>query len=172
MPFKTSARLNDRFGYPPSTAATLNLAASAAQMARLVKPFDADYAARCLEAAERAWKAARDTPEFKYGRIPGPGGGNYDDFYLEDEYYWAASELFITTGKDEYKGEITKALEIDRIVNASSGANGPIHRGNVATLAHLSLLQNPDLLESAAAGTAAADTPSDDGCGCGCGCQG
>ena len=66
MPFKPSERVSDRFAFAPSTAATLNLAASAAQMARLIKPFDPAYAERCLQAAERAWKATKENPEFKY----------------------------------------------------------------------------------------------------------
>ena len=149
IPYKPSERVNDRFAFVPSTAATLNLAASAAQMARLVEPFDADYSARCLAAAERAWKAARENPEFKYGRIPGNGGGNYDDFYLEDEYYWAATELYLTTGKAEFRDEIAKALSSDKIIAASSAPNGPMYWGGVATLAHLSLMLNGDKVDKA-----------------------
>jgi endoglucanase len=152
IPFKPSERVSDRFAFTPSTAATLNLAASAAQMARLIKAHDADYSARCLAAAERAWKAAKENPEFKYGRIPGNGGGNYDDFYLEDEYYWAAAELFITTGKAEYKDEIVKALASEKILAASSGANGPMYWGGVATLGHLSLMLEGDGLDAATRG--------------------
>jgi endoglucanase len=118
-------------------------------MARLVEPFDADYSARCLAAAERAWKAARENPEFKYGRIPGNGGGNYDDFYLEDEYYWAATELYLTTGKAEFRDEIAKALSSDKIIAASSAPNGPMYWGGVATLAHLSLMLNGDKVDKA-----------------------
>jgi len=155
MPFKPSERVSDRFAFAPSTAATLNLAASAAQMARLIKPFDPAYAERCLQAAERAWKATKENPEFKYGNIPGNGGGNYDDFYLEDEYYWAATELFVTTGKAEYKAEIAKALEDKRILTASSLTNGPMYWGSVASLAHLSLMLNGKALATDADGKAA-----------------
>lgn len=154
IPYKPAERVTDRFAFVPSTAATLNLAASAAQMARLIKAFDADYSARCLEAAERAWKAAKENPEFKYGRIPGNGGGNYDDFYLEDEYYWAAAELFITTGKAVYKEEIAKALKSDKVLAASSAPNGPMYWGGVSTLAHLSLMLNGETLASDAEGKA------------------
>ncbi len=34
------------------------------------------------------------------------GGGPYDDNQVVDEFYWAAAELYVTTGKDEYKKEI------------------------------------------------------------------
>jgi len=149
MPYRPAERTDDRFAFAPSTAATLNLAASAAQMARLIKPFDDAYSARCLAAAERAWKAAKENPEFKYGRIPGNGGGNYDDFNLEDEYYWAAAELFITTGSAVYKDEIAKALGSDKILAAPIGPNGPMYWGGVATLGHLSLALNGDAIGEA-----------------------
>ncbi len=42
-------------------------------------------------------------PRIYAGNTPGVGGGNYDDKNVSDEFYWAASELFITTGKDEYR---------------------------------------------------------------------
>ncbi|MCH2109584.1 MAG: glycoside hydrolase family 9 protein, partial [Polyangiaceae bacterium] len=47
---------------PVSTAATLNLAATAAQAARIWKDIDPAFAQRCLNAAETAWLAARQYP--------------------------------------------------------------------------------------------------------------
>ncbi|MDT4987497.1 MAG: endoglucanase, partial [Micromonosporaceae bacterium] len=44
--------------YPPTTAATLNLAATAAQAARVFRPFDRAFAAKNLAAARTAWTAA------------------------------------------------------------------------------------------------------------------
>jgi len=87
---------------PPTTAATLNLAASAAQAARLWKRFDAPFAARCLTAAETAWQAARSNPLSVSPPSDSVGGGAYADEGVEDEFYWAAAELFLTTGKPEY----------------------------------------------------------------------
>src|SRR6185295_5127454 len=67
-----------RFLMPPSTAATLNMAATAAQCARVWKTFDAAFADRCLQAAEVAWKAAVAHPAVTYPGSPGDdGGGNY-----------------------------------------------------------------------------------------------
>jgi endoglucanase len=92
-----------RFLHPPSTAATLNLAANAAQAARVWRTIDPAFAARCLGAAEVAWQAARANPA-RYA--PGgdtPGGGPYDDKNVDDEFYWAAAELYLTTGKADYR---------------------------------------------------------------------
>ena len=87
---------------PPSTAATLNLAADAAQAARIWKTIDTPFAAKCLAAAERAWAAAAANPAV-YAARGGQGGGPYDDDNVSDEFYWAAAELFITTKKHGYK---------------------------------------------------------------------
>jgi endoglucanase len=91
-----------RYLQPPSTAATLNLAAAAAQAARLYAPYDPAFANRALAAAKTAWKAALANPAI-YAPAGGVGGGPYDDTDVTDEFYWAAAELFITTGGTEYR---------------------------------------------------------------------
>lgn len=88
-----------RFLHPPSTAATLNLAAVAAQAARIWKPIDAAFSARCLAAAERAFAAALVHPALYAPGGQTAGGGPYEDSDPTDEFYWAAAELFITTGR-------------------------------------------------------------------------
>lgn len=88
----------------PSTAATLNLAATAAQCARVWRDLDRAFARRCLVAAERAWAAAVANPAVFC--TPGGGGGDYGDQNLEDERYWAAAELFVTTGKRAYEDAV------------------------------------------------------------------
>ncbi len=121
-----------RYLYPPSTAATLNLAASAAQCARIWKEIDPAFSQRCLLAAETAWKAALANPTLFAGNTPGEGGGNYDDMNVSDEFYWAASELFITTGKDEYKDHLLESNWFARVQS--------FDWGNTAALGTLSLV--------------------------------
>ncbi len=91
---------------PVSTAATLNLAATAAQAARVWKAYDGPFAQRALEAAERAWAAAKKNPNVLAPASDTMGGGPYDDKHVADEFYWAAAELFATTGKAEYLKEL------------------------------------------------------------------
>ncbi len=91
-----------RYLYPPSTAATLNLAAVAAQASRIFRPIDAAFSARCLQAAVRAWKAAQAHPQV-LAPDKSVGGGAYPDHDLSDERYWAAVELFVTTGEQSYR---------------------------------------------------------------------
>ncbi|MDX2021377.1 MAG: glycoside hydrolase family 9 protein [Deltaproteobacteria bacterium] len=90
-----------RFLHKPTTAATLNLAAVAAQASRLWKTLDPKFSGRCLRAAKRAFAAAHAHPAM-FAAKQGQGGGPYDDDDVSDERYWAAAELFITTGLDAY----------------------------------------------------------------------
>jgi endoglucanase len=87
----------------PSTAATLNLAAAAAQGARLYRRHDREFAARLLDAARRAWDAAVLTPALYAPGSDGTGGGSYSDADVSDEFYWAAAELYLSTGESVYE---------------------------------------------------------------------
>ena len=90
-----------RLLYPPSTAATLNLAATAAQCARIWRGIDPAFAARCLTAAERAYAAALRNPQV-FAPDTFTGSGGYGDAHLDDELYWATAELFATTRAPRY----------------------------------------------------------------------
>ena len=94
---------------PVSTAATLNLAAVTAQCARLWTTIDPAFSAKCLGAAETAWEAARANPVIIAPPGDSTGGGSYSDRDITDEQYWAASELFIATGKDPYRQFVTSS---------------------------------------------------------------
>jgi endoglucanase len=87
---------------PVSTAATLNLAAVAAQGARIFGKYDVEYAERLLAAARTAFTAAGANP-IRYAPVEDTiGGGPYDDDDVRDEFYWAAAELYLTTGEQSY----------------------------------------------------------------------
>jgi endoglucanase len=125
-----------RYLYLPTTAATLNLAATAAQCARMWESIDSEFSARCLTAAETAWEAALANPNVLAGSVPGEGGGDYSDDAVGDEFYWAAAELYVTTGKDAYK---------DYLIDASYLATSPeIDWGNTAALGTISLAMVPN----------------------------
>ncbi len=102
LPMRPSDDPKPRILRPPSTAATLNLAAAAAQCSRVWEEFDDVYAARCLRAAERAWEAACTHPIAFAPRNDSTGGGPYSDSHLDDEFYWAAAELYVTTSSSTY----------------------------------------------------------------------
>ena len=103
LPISPEQDPQQRYLRPPSTAATLNLAATAAQAARIWQNIDPAYAERCLGAAERAWQAALAHPDIYAPHSDSTGGGPYGDTELGDEFYWAAAELYTTTRATEYQ---------------------------------------------------------------------
>lgn len=135
---------HDRILKPPTTSATLNLAATAAQSYRLWKDIDSTFANKCLTAAEIAWKSALANPDIVAPSDDNIGGYAYGDDYLEDEFYWAGAELFISTGKAEYLDYIKKSkhfLEMPSILTngKDTGNVGCFDWGNTAGLGTISL---------------------------------
>jgi endoglucanase len=125
---------------PPSTAATLNTAAVAAQASRLWRTLDPAYSAKLLAAAEKAYAAAKANPGRLADPDDGTGGGTYSDSTVTDEFYWAAAELFTTTGKSAYRTEVTgsalyrgKSFTTHGFDWASTGALGDITLAVVPT---------------------------------------
>jgi endoglucanase len=131
-----------RFLRPVSTAATLNLAAAAAQAARLWKTMDPAFSAKALNAAEAAYAAALKNPKIA-AEPKVEGGGIYGDGDTADEFYWAATELYITTGKANYKADLEKS----RFHMPKAGvetAAGELGWDHVAPAAKMSLVAAPN----------------------------
>lgn len=91
----------------PSTAATLNMVATAAMSARLWATFDAAFAQRCLSAARIGYAAAKANPAiYAPGTDWDLGGGAYSDDDVRDEFYWAAAEMYITTSEAQFEKDV------------------------------------------------------------------
>ncbi len=136
LPLKPADDPNVRYLHRPSTAATLNLAATAAQGARLYGEYDNGYADTLLKAAENAWEAALKHPDVYAPAADGAnGGGPYDDNDVTDEFYWAAAELYLTTGDSQYKEYLLASPLNTADVFAASG----IDWGHTAALARMDL---------------------------------
>lgn len=134
---------------PPTTAATLNLAACAAQAARLWREYDEDFAEQCLEAAETAFAAAKKHPSMYAPLDESIGGGAYGDTDASDEFYWAAMELFITTGDDYYYDECRDSdffLDVPLTLGGGESVDsvGSFDWGNTGALGTFSAALNPD----------------------------
>ncbi len=125
---------------PVSTAATLNLAATAAQAARLFKGYDAKFAARCLAAAETAWAAAKQNPAiYADPNDSQNGGGPYDDANVSDEFFWAASELYITTKKATYLSSLKSSPHFNQLVQEADGVPSAMSWAQTGPLGTISL---------------------------------
>ncbi|AXI80454.1 glycoside hydrolase family 9 protein [Peterkaempfera bronchialis] len=125
--------------HKPSTAATLNLAATAAQCARVYAPYDAAFAARCLDSARRAWTAAKANPNLLAPDSDGTGGGAYGDSTVGDEFYWAAAELYATTGEAQYRDAVTGSSYHTATVFSPGGFSW----GDTAALGRITLATVP-----------------------------
>lgn len=118
--------------YPPTTAATLNLAAVAAQAARIWRTIDPAFANRALVAARRAWAAAERNPAlFASSNFAGSGG--YGDATLDDERFWAAAELYATTREPQFARTLATSRYLDRPQGDLSWAS--VDQAGLATLA-------------------------------------
>lgn len=98
---------------PVSDTATGDFAAVMAMASEIYKEYDADFAAKCLDAAKKAY----DYLDAK--GIDGGTGfvnpedidtGEYPDAKTKDEFFWAAVELFLVTGDTKYE---ERAAEIE-----------------------------------------------------------
>ncbi len=91
----------------PSTAATLNFAAVASALSRYLARFDTPYVDMLRAAAIKAYAAAKAHPDLYAPAADGnSGGGPYDDTDVSDEFYWAAAELYISTGDAAYLADL------------------------------------------------------------------
>ncbi len=148
---------------PPSTAATLNMVACAAQASRLWKGIDDDFAAECLANAKAGYEAALANPTEYAPLDQAIGGGAYGDDYVGDDFYWAASELYATTGEQTYYDDLSayknpndstgtdKAFSITTSLGGgeNSGSFSSFNWGCTAGLGTLTLYLNQDGLEAA-----------------------
>ena len=92
----------ERIIKPPTTTATLNISATAAQAYRVWKDLDSEFAEKCLEAAKKTYEAAKAHPDRFAPLDEAVGGGAYGDDNADDEFYWAACELYLATGEQQY----------------------------------------------------------------------
>lgn len=99
-----------RYFIGKSTAATLDFAAVMAMAGRIYRNIEnqKEFADTCISRAKRAWDWAVINPEMHFTKNPaGVGTGEYNDNSVRnDEFLWAAAELFITTGDSVYKDSI------------------------------------------------------------------
>jgi endoglucanase len=100
--------VSQRYIIGKSTTATLDFAAAAAKCYTNFHKIDISYAQRCLAAAVRAWEWARQNPEVAYRNPEDISTGQYGDRDFEQEFYWAAAELYIATGDQQYLSYLTE----------------------------------------------------------------
>ncbi|GAB2697312.1 glycoside hydrolase family 9 protein [Mucilaginibacter koreensis] len=139
-----------RYVVQKSTAATLDFAAVTAQAARIFKAYQQQLpglADSCMWASELAWQWAVKNPKVLYRQEemnqhfqPAVSTGTYGDNDVQDEWIWAACELYISTQQDQYL----------KAVNIIPDDQMPIPSwGQVRLLGYYSLLRNKNQLTAA-----------------------
>ncbi|MDI6402674.1 glycoside hydrolase family 9 protein, partial [Balneolaceae bacterium ANBcel3] len=103
---------NKRYVIQKSVTGTLNFAAVMAQASRIFADYEEllpGLADSCLSAAKYAWEWAQANPDKLYNQHamnqqydPDILTGAYGDGDASDEFFWAATELFATTGDASY----------------------------------------------------------------------
>ncbi len=154
---------------PVTYAATLNSAASLAQLGRLLKKAGDADADKYIDQAKKSYAAAKSSYEKAYGSIyaaasdatsndlfapldQNKGGGPYGDTQVTDEFYWAACELYATTGDAEYyddlKGSDDFAFKVitNLVGGENKGSPTSFTWGTLSSLGTASLALNQDKL--------------------------
>ena len=122
-----------RYVVQKGTCATLDFAATMAQAARVYAdaPDYADFAPAAIAAAEKAYQWAVKNPDVMYDQNknneqfePKIFTGTYDDTDATDEFFWAATELYLTTGKDAYLKDAKKYVPQEFILPVWGSLSG------------------------------------------------
>ncbi len=118
MPGVTKA---PRYVVQKGTAATLDFAAVAAQASRILSKFKKQLPGlsdSCLTAAQKAWAWAIINPALEYNQSamnaafkPAIITGGYGDRNFNDEWLWAAAELYLTTKDKTYSDVVNRHMQ-------------------------------------------------------------
>lgn len=92
-----------------STAATADFVAMTAAFARAVRPYDREYADRCLNAARKSWQFLQANPRDIRADLRGFSTGAYQTEDTDDRL-WAAAELWETTGDPAVLKELEERI--------------------------------------------------------------
>lgn len=101
MPHQANAK---RYVVQKGTGAALNFAAVMASASRIYAQFDAtkEVALTYKRAAISAWQWALVNNKVAYVQAKDVSTGEYGDNKFEDEFTWAAAELFLATDQSQY----------------------------------------------------------------------
>lgn len=98
---------------PKSTTATADFAASMAMAYEFYKDIDADFSAKCLDAAKKAYNWTKSNPNVTYSNPADVVTGEYGDKIVADELYWAAAQLYRATGDTSYMDGVSAKKGLD-----------------------------------------------------------
>ena len=100
--------ISKRYFVGKSTTAALDFAANTAQASRVFKMIDKEYAQKLQSASELAFEWALKNPAVIFENPRDVNTGSYGSKTFGDEFFWAASELYVSTTDKKYLSECTK----------------------------------------------------------------
>ncbi len=99
---------------PVSSTSTADFCASMAIAAEVYRDIDSSFADKCLAAAEKSWAWLQNNSAVLYTNPADIVTGEYGDKSDADERYWAAVQMYRTTGDAEYlKSADTARIGLD-----------------------------------------------------------
>lgn len=104
--------VEQRYIMAKSTTSTFDFAAFLAKMARQYKVYDKKIADQWLAQAQKAWQWGVQNPTQYFKNPEDVVTGEYGDDDASQEQFWAAAELYLSTGEQEYLNFITNNLPI------------------------------------------------------------
>ncbi|WP_291955796.1 glycoside hydrolase family 9 protein [Mahella sp.] len=131
-----------------SATATADFAAAMAMGHRVYKDIDESFADVMLEASQKAWQwldANPDVPGFKNPQ--GVNSGEYGDSNDRDERFWAAVELYRSTGQQKYHDYIEANYEDASFSKTSFGWSAVGGYGTVSYLTMDKDKTNPNIYD-------------------------
>ncbi|TRX21258.1 glycoside hydrolase family 9 protein [Flavobacterium franklandianum] len=105
----------DRYVVMKSTAATLDFAAVMAKVSRVFSKYENEYphlSNLCLIRSKNAWNWAQKNPNVLYVQPKDISTGEYGNKNIDDEKYWAAIELYLSTKNEVYLNHLPTDLKI------------------------------------------------------------
>ncbi len=91
-----------RYVVGKSTSSSLNFAAMFAQASRVWRSIDKGLSSEYLASAVKAWEWAVRNPAIVFRNPPDIITGEYGHSDFRGDFFWAAAQLFATTGNKEY----------------------------------------------------------------------
>jgi len=132
--------LEKRYFTDWSSAATADFVAMMAMAARYFKPYDAEYARTCLDAAKNSYTFLKNNPDYKRFQQGDFRTGAYQTSDTDDRL-WAAAEMWQTTGEAQYLRDFeekAKAAFTHRKQGEAQSSDGKVDEdwdwGNVRNL--------------------------------------
>jgi len=109
----------ERYYTPWGSAATADFVAMMAMASRIFRPYDAEYANKCIEAAKVSYACLKANPGNVKPNQSGFSTGGYDSDDTDDRL-WAAAEMWETLGESSYLSDFetiaskqSKKIDID-----------------------------------------------------------